>query len=94
MIYSIKSIHYLHHKVQYEVLYLPESCGSWFEPTDSTVVRRFPNTSSNIAAPAEDAASPGDQGALSRGGTPWVPVRVRWVVHPSVNGIPHGKTVE
>ena len=55
--YRIKSIHYLHHGVQYEVLYLPGSCGGRFEPTDSAEMRRIPDTSPDITTPAEDAAS-------------------------------------
>ena len=97
MTYRIKSIHSFHHTVcnrRHYIFLQPDPCGGWFESTDSTVMRRIPDTSPDITAPAEDAASPGDEGALSRGGSPGVPVRVRWVVDPSVNGIPHGKTVE
>ena len=56
-------------------------------------MRRIPDTSPDITAPAEDAVSPRDEGALSSGGSPGVPVRVPRLVDPSVDGIPHVKTV-
>ena len=68
-------------------LFVPDSGSTWFKPINSTIVRWLPDTSSMIAPPAEDTATLGDQGVLSRGGSPGIPVRVIRVVASSMNWI-------